>query len=116
MENTPINGLLGRQVLVNEVSFLPDQQTETLGEPSSQSAPTSRRQRQRQRRQWASSLSGESLQKLVRLQRDGEQDGSERNSAAYSLCLELAEKSTKRRLNVSFVEWLQGLPEGYTTI
>lgn len=97
-----------------EHSFLPDQPTEKVGETSSQSAPTSRRQRIR--RQWVSRLSDESLQRLAALQKGGVPDGSERNSLAYSLCLELAANSTKKRLNVSFVEWLQGLPEGHTTI
>lgn len=110
LENTEVNGLLGRQVLV---CSRPDQPTESSGQQSSESAPTSRRQSVR--RQWASSLSDESLRRLAALQRDAVPDGSERKSVEYSLCLELAEKSTKKRLNVSFVEKLQGLPGGWTS-
>jgi hypothetical protein len=96
-----------------EHSFLPAQPTESDGQPSSQTIPTSRRQRQRL--QWASRLSEESLRALDSLLAGAVPAGNEKNSLAYSLCLELAANSTKKRLNTSFVTHLMGLPEGWVS-
>ena len=96
-----------------EHSFPLAQQTENSGQPSSENAPTSRRQSRR--RQWASRLSEENSQKLALLLKGRLPEGIEKNSVVYSLCYELAENSTKKRLNVSFVSGLMGLPEGWVS-